>query len=452
MAKKRRKPVSKTPSAPVRGTSHETYPGWDGILSTLESRQDAVAHARPGSEPQPGNRAPAQPFQTVPAQSVSARPAGPPPIEASHPAMPRPDPDAPAPSTESDARHRLFDDLEPQGLAATYWIDTDTWEGPAELSVRFSGMKANRKNTGAIERFERYEDVDSVMPGIGRIAVTSRISGITGGLWDVTATPMRRAEGNRRRPAAVLPGQATERTTVHTRFEALIHGPGVHLLSWPLLVALGAVLAVFLEALFLAAQGIDPAGPVWLTVLASGVGGVGARLWNLVLHRQPLSNFVKTGACIQGFLAGALATIIIGSLAFGWPVGRILDATAAGLFFGLAVGRPGCFFTGCCYGRPTASRWGLWSSDRRIARRRHPVQLYEASLALAIGLGTLPFMLAGPPRIPGLVFLVSVTVYTLGRQLLFPLRVDPRTRKGRTVTTLTCTLILGAVILFLFMS
>ncbi|MEO5321020.1 hypothetical protein PV761_20835 [Arthrobacter sp. CC3] len=66
--------------------------------------------------------------------------------------------------------------------------------------------------------------------------------------------------------------------------------------------------------------------------------------------------------------------------------------------------------------------------------------------ALTIGIGTLPFMLAGPPRLPGLVFLGSIMVYTLGRQLLFPLRVDPRIRKGRTVTILACSLILGAVI------
>lgn len=116
----------------------------------------------------------------------------------------------------------------------------------------------------------------------------------------------------------------------------------------------------------------------------------GRRFWWLALKRQPLSNFLQAGACIQGFLAGALATVITDSMIFGMPVGRILDATAAGLFFGMALGRPGCFFTGCCAGRPTASRWGLWSSDRRLGRRRHPVQLYEAFLALLIGHGRCP--------------------------------------------------------------
>ncbi|RAX15314.1 diacylglyceryl transferase, partial [Pseudarthrobacter sp. AG30] len=207
-----------------------------------------------------------------------------------------------------------------------------------------------------------YEDVDSIKPGTGRIAVTSRISGITGGVWNVTATPVPRNDSDPRRRAAALSGCLPQRASVHTRFHALAQGPGVHAWSWPVLLGLGAVLAILVQALFLTRQGIDPAVPVWLTVLANAVGGVCARLWSLALNRQPLSGFFKTGACIQGFLAGALATIIVGSLVVGLPTGRILDATAVGLFFGMTLGRTGCFFSGCCYGRPTASRWGLWGT------------------------------------------------------------------------------------------
>ncbi|UKA68377.1 prolipoprotein diacylglyceryl transferase [Arthrobacter sp. FW306-05-C] len=103
---------------------------------------------------------------------------------------------------------------------------------------------------------------------------------------------------------------------------------------------------------------------MWLTVLANGVGAAGARLWSLILNGQALKSYFKTGACIQGFLAAALSTIILGSLVFGLPTGRVVDATAAGLFFGMALGRAGCFFSRCCYGRPTDSRWGLLQCHR----------------------------------------------------------------------------------------
>lgn len=314
--------------------------------------------------------------------------------------------------------------------------------------MRFSGIRAASEPGAPPEQFETFEDVDSITPGTGRIAVTSRVTGVAAGTWNLTSALVRDTVPAPTRAArGVLPGTVPASSTVHTRFAALAQGPGVHLASWPLLVALGAILAMALQAIFLSRQGIDPAGPLWLTIVANAVGGVGARLWWLALKRQPLTNFVKAGACIQGFVAGALATVIIGSLIFGLPMGRVLDATAAGLFFGMAVGRPGCFFTGCCAGRPTASRWGLWSSDRRLGRRRHPVQLYEAFLASLIGLGTLPFMLAAPLNVPGLVSVATVTVYTLGRQLLFPLREDPRTRRGRALTIAACLLILASVIM-----
>lgn len=88
----------------------------------------------------------------------------------------------------------------------------------------------------------------------------------------------------------------------------------------------------------------------------------------------------------------------------------------------------------------------------RVGRLRYPVQLYEAFLSLLIGLGTLAVTLAGPPSIPGLVFVGSIMVYTLGRQLLFPLRVQSRTRRGRTLTIVVCTLILGADIMLAVLS
>ena len=457
MTKKRRRPVSKRPSEattnnprPQQGPGAGLHGGIDIVAAvaakhnvpagpwqnTNKPAQSGIRHSQPKTMPPPDLRA-GPVSSPVPTDPPSPPLGGPPPGpgQAQDPAAGKEHPG-------------LFDSLDPQGLAATHWIDTDTWEGPTRVSVRFSGTRTASGPGAPAEQFETYEDVDSITPGTGRIAVTSRVSGVGAGTWNITSVPV----GGRvpaSSPAArrVLPGTVPVSSTALTRFAALAQGPGVHVASWPLLVALGAILAMVLQSVFLSRQGIDPTGPLWLTIVANAVGGVGARLWWLALKRQPLTNFLQAGACIQGFIAGALGTVISGSLIFGMPTGRILDATAAGLFFGMAVGRPGCFFTGCCAGRPTASRWALWSSDRRLGRRRHPVQLYEAFLALLIGIGTLPFMLGTALTIPGLVFTAAVTVYTLGRQLLFPLREDPRTRRGRALTVAACILILAAVTL-----
>lgn len=98
----------------------------------------------------------------------------------------------------------------------------------------------------------------------------------------------------------------------------------------------------------------------------------------------------------------------------------------------MALARPGCWLGDCCAGRPTASKWGLWSSDRRLGVRRVPVQLLESALAASIASTSLLLVLVVDQRPYGVVLVLSASLYTLGRQLLFPLRAEARrTSRGR---------------------
>jgi phosphatidylglycerol:prolipoprotein diacylglycerol transferase len=110
----------------------------------------------------------------------------------------------------------------------------------------------------------------------------------------------------------------------------------------------------------------------------------------------------------------------------------------------MASGRPGCFLTGCCAGRPTSSRWALWSSDRRLGIRRFPVQLVEAVLALLIGLAGLVLVLTVEPPVEGAIFIGAIAAYAFCRQLLFPLRIESHTSRGRTPTMAISGLVLLA--------
>src|SRR5207245_9379302 len=89
---------------------------------------------------------------------------------------------------------------------------------------------------------------------------------------------------------------------------------------------------------------------------------------------------------IQGFIGSAPVAALILLTVLKVPIGVFLDVTAPGLLVAMAVGRVGCFFAGCCGGPPTASRWGVWSSDQRVGARRIPTQLLELALALSLGL------------------------------------------------------------------
>jgi phosphatidylglycerol:prolipoprotein diacylglycerol transferase len=52
-----------------------------------------------------------------------------------------------------------------------------------------------------------------------------------------------------------------------------------------------------------------------------------------------------------------------------------------GLIFGHAIGRVGCFLTGCCYGSQCDLPWKVFMDGEY----RHPVQLYEAFALFVLG-------------------------------------------------------------------
>ena len=68
-------------------------------------------------------------------------------------------------------------------------------------------------------------------------------------------------------------------------------------------------------------------------------------------------------------------------------------------------------------------------------------------MALVIGVVALLVMVLTTPSPKGLVFVAGIAAYTLGRQLLFPLRELPRnTAYGRTLTMAASGLVLMAAV------
>ncbi|PKV94609.1 phosphatidylglycerol:prolipoprotein diacylglycerol transferase [Amycolatopsis echigonensis] len=335
---------------------------------------------------------------------------------------------------------RVTADTGPQVVAATYWFDAAPAGEPYSVDIRFTGVRDDvRGKRTAQDRFDVVERVAGVLPGSGRIGVTSRVEGLNPGAWRVTAGPAARGGSSGVR----LPRRTS---AANSRFGVLAQGPKVSLLSWPVLVGLGAVLALVLQSVLSARWGMNFGVVLAVSAIGCLLGFVGGKVWYLVLHRKHPRELLASGACIQGFLLVALGVVVGGSLLAGYPVGTVLDATAPGIFLGMAVGRPGCFLTGCCAGRPTTSRWGLVSSDRRLIVRRFPVQLVEAAAALVIGVVSLVLVLAAQPSVHGAIFAGALAAYTFARQLLFPLRSDPHTATGRAVTMAVCGLVLiGAV-------
>lgn len=338
---------------------------------------------------------------------------------------------------------------EPQALGLTYRFEAAADGDPYPLTVRFDGRRVGAPGKRGQDTFTAVETVERVLPGSGHVTITKRVEGIAPGDWTVTATPVpdpANPMGTAERP---IPSRASASGATEFAPVVRIRAPGVRIGAWPALVGLGAVVALTLQALLAARMPLPVTPVILLSLLACLIGLVGARVYYLVEHPRQQRGLMNmtSGLCIQGLVLAAIGTLVPGALIAGLPVGSLLDVTAPGLLFGMAIGRLGCFFGGCCAGRPTAMRWGLWSSDRRLGARRVPTQLFESALALLVGATALLTVWIGSPQPAGVVFVAALAAYILGRQLLFPLRDLPRnTSHGRVLTMAAAGLVLVAAL------
>lgn len=341
----------------------------------------------------------------------------------------------------------------PHGLGVTYWFDAAPTGEPYPVSIRVTGRRISGPAAeGRPESFDEIRTLERVVPGSGRVALTVRVADLAPGEWEVSTAPVSpKAAGRTGAPVSLPRGRATGATAFLP--VANIRAPGMRLPAWPSLVLTGFFAALVLQVL-LAGQRQLPSGRLLLTsVVASLLGLAGAKVYYLLTHRSERASPLTAGMSVQGFVIVALAVLVLGSALVGVPVGAALDVSAPGLLVGLTVGRLGCFLGGCCVGRPTSSRWGIWSSDRRVGVRRIPVQLMESGWAGVTAAATFVAVLTVRPAVDGLLFVAGFAAYLFGRQLLFPLRSIPRaTTHGRTAMLVGSGLVAVAAIAVLLVA
>ena len=349
-----------------------------------------------------------------------------------------------------------------QLLTVTYWLDPGEHGEPFAATIRFTGHRTDAAGaTGAGDTFSHEETVEGIVPGSGPVAVTAEVRGVNAGTWAVTARPVTRgaagraAPGPRTGPVTAgrvpwprrVPIPASPDATTRTSSLLRSKVPGIIRYAYACLVVLGVLTGLGLEGLLLATGHYPLLRPLLLSAAAVVAGVIGGKTWYAAMHRGRKWD----GWCIQGFVAGAAVVVAVVALAGpGLPAGAFLAAATPALLIGMGIGRHGCFWAGCCTGRATASRWGIWSSDRRLGCRRMPVQLLEAWTALAVGAGSLAAVLAEGLSRSGPVAVAGLAAYTLVRQLILGLRDEPRQwRDGRRVTAaLAAIALIAGVALF----
>jgi phosphatidylglycerol---prolipoprotein diacylglyceryl transferase len=206
-----------------------------------------------------------------------------------------------------------------------------------------------------------------------------------------------------------------------------------------LLIALGIAVGTWLTARELARRGYDGALALGSLFLVVPLGVVGGRLYHVLTeyHRYTRNPFPKVLEGWEGGLGiyGAVAGGFLGLLLFSWYRGisplAFADAAAPGLVLGQAIGRWGNYFNQELFGRPSDLPWaiGIAPENRPTefadATSFHPTFLYESLWDVLVCLALLWVARRFSERLKdGDVFVLYVSLYSVGRFLIETLRID----------------------------
>ncbi len=207
------------------------------------------------------------------------------------------------------------------------------------------------------------------------------------------------------------------------------------LYTYGLFLALGFMAAVWFSKRNARFYDIKPddISDLFFVVLVCGL--LGARLLYVVINfeefRSNLLDIVKIwkgglvffGGFIGG-VAGSVVMIRIKKLSFF----KTADSISPGVALGHSIGRLGCLFAGCCYGRqcdlPFAVKFTHPDSLAPLHIYLHPTQIYMAAANLALFF--ILVWIQKHKRFHGMVFLSYVMIYSVFRFIIEFFRGDFR--------------------------
>ena len=238
--------------------------------------------------------------------------------------------------------------------------------------------------------------------------------------------------------------------------------------TYGVLLAAAYLLGLKLAMVRAKTRGLDEARVLDLGIYIIISALIGAKLLLLVTDYQTFKNDPRellTLARSGGVFYGGLILAVVVAL---WYIGRVglplwttCDVFAPGIALGHVIGRFGCLFAGCCYGKPTTMPWGITFTDQFAAanvgtpldRPLHPTQLYEAGAELLILVFLLTTERKGRP-FAGRTFWLYMLLYAVSRYIIEIFRGDERGTVGIFSTSQFISLILAplAIVMLIYLA
>jgi len=205
--------------------------------------------------------------------------------------------------------------------------------------------------------------------------------------------------------------------------------------TYGLLVATGFLVAILLASSRAEKEGLDSQKVLDLCFYVMVSALLGARLLYVIVEYR---YFLDSPLEIFKFWIGGLVFyggLILGVLISLWylkrnqmPMWKTADLLAPSIALGQSIGRWGCFFAGCCYGKKTDVAWGVTFTDPRsltpLEISLHPTQVYLSLNAVFIFIFLM--WLSKRKVFDGQILWSYGILYSIGRFLIEYFRGDDR--------------------------
>jgi len=237
--------------------------------------------------------------------------------------------------------------------------------------------------------------------------------------------------------------------------------------TYGVLLAAAYLLGLKLAMVRAKSRGLDQTRVLDLGIYIIISALVGAKLLLLITDFRSfvsspseLLSLARSGGVFYGGLILAVVVALWYIRRIGLPLWTTCDVFAPGIALGHVVGRMGCFFAGCCYGKPTTVPWAITFTDQfaqanvgtPLNQPLHPTQIYEAG-AEALILIVLLLTESRGKRYPGRTFWLYMLLYAISRYIIEIFRGDPRGTVGMFSTSQFISVILAplAVIMLVYL-
>lgn len=136
-----------------------------------------------------------------------------------------------------------------------------------------------------------------------------------------------------------------------------VHGYG-------LMIGLGFIAAVFVGSYLAKRRGLSDGDFTNIAIFVLVIGFLGGKILHIIVEfknflADPMSVIGSEGFVVYGGIITGIATIYVYCRIKKLDFLKYIDLFAAAVPLNQALGRVGCLLAGCCYGRPTDSRFSL---------------------------------------------------------------------------------------------